>query len=56
METPGQGCTLVELAPAGTYFGGTYSQSGTANVSSLAACKAACMADPACAQLTWVVR
>ena len=52
----GSGCELLEVSPLGSFFAGSYSQTGTSNVSSLGACKAACMADAKCAQLTWVVR
>eukprot|EP01052_Picozoa_sp_SAG31_P038610 SAG31_NODE_5192_length_2689_cov_1.621622_3_plen_663_part_01 len=52
----GRDCVMVELSPPGAYYTGEYSQAGTANVTSLANCKAACMADPKCTQLTWVVR
>ena len=47
---------MVATSPNGSYYGGAYSQTGTSNVTSLAGCKAACLADADCVQLTWVVR
>jgi hypothetical protein len=48
-------CTMLEL-PAGRYFSGRFNQSEHAGVKTLAGCKAACLAEQACLQLTWVAR
>ncbi len=48
-------CTLVEIGN-GLFHEGEYNQSQTSKVTSLDACKTACLEDEACVQLTWAER
>ena len=47
-------CVMVEVK--GGYHAGAYNQTQTKDITDLASCKAACMKDEACVQLTFVTR
>lgn len=47
-------CEMVEVS--GGYHTGSYNETQTSDIRNLTACKAACLADEACVELTWVER
>ena len=49
-------CTLVQVEPVGSGFIGTFDQSASSDISTLKACKAACLASFNCVQLTFQPR
>lgn len=47
-------CEMIEVQNG--YHTGAYNETQTSNIRNLTACKAACLADDACVELTWVDR